>query len=275
LSGATDAVGVPPPPSEAHQKAGLENQFTQLLREALTHPGVVNAAYCAFHHYSMSNQLLAAVQLTRRGLPLSPTASFNGWNEKGRSVRKGQKAVGLFMPVSDKRKDMIGAQTATADDEENATFTVFMLRNNWFSLDQTDGEPFAPEQVVPSWDAGTTMSALDVRKEPFNDVRGNLLGYAMARTIALNPLNDMKHKTRFHELVQVVLGRTAVSEMVDEEELLISVMEAKAESVAYRLCALLNLPGQAQSRHYIQHWLTARCCRRKALNASLVQPTAS
>lgn len=147
---ATDAVGVPPTPPEAHQKAGLENQFTQLLREALTQPGMVNAAYRAFHQYSIGNQMLAAIQLTMRGLPLSPIASFNAWKKKGRHVRKGQKAIGLFMPVSVKRRDNASADIGAVGDEEDGTFMVFMLRNNWFSLDQTQGEPFAPEQVVPS-----------------------------------------------------------------------------------------------------------------------------
>ena len=253
---ATDAVGVPPTPPEAHQKADLENQFTQLLREALTQPGMINAAYRAFYPYSIGNQMLAALQLTMRGMPLSPIASFNAWKNKGRRVRKGQKAIGLYMPVTVTHcQDKADTDHAAADDKESGGFTVFMLRNNWFSLDQTDGEPFAPEQVVPSWDAATAMAALEVREVPFNDVRGNIPGYAMGRTIALNPLNVMKHKTRFHEIAHVVLGHTVDSEMVDEDVLSVSVMEAEAESVAYLLCALLDLPGQAQSRHYIQHWL--------------------
>ena len=85
---ATDAVGVPPTPPEAHQKAGLENQFTQLFREALTQPGMVNAAYRAFHQYSIGNQMLAAVQLTMRGLPLSPIASFNAWKKRAARAQR-------------------------------------------------------------------------------------------------------------------------------------------------------------------------------------------
>lgn len=109
------------------------------------------------------------------------------------------------------------------------------------------------------------MVTLDVQEVPFNDVRGNMMGYAMGSAIALNPLNDMKHKTRFHEMAHVVLGHTVESEMVDEEELSVSVMEAEAESVAYLLCALLDLPGQAQSRHYIQHWLDGEALTEKSV----------
>ena len=235
-------------------KAHGEDRFGALLQMALTQPGIVNQAYRAFQNYSMGNQLLAAHQLMLRGLPLSPIASFNAWKEKGRIVRKGQKAIALYMPVTVKRKDEAGA--VLADGEAGAgSFSLFMLRNNWFSLDQTDGEAFAPEVITPLWDAPTAMAALDVQEEKFQHVRGNLMGYARGRTIAVSPLNPFKHKTRFHELAHIVLGHTADAEMVDGAELQTAVMEAEAESVAYLLCALLDLPGQAESRNYIQGWL--------------------
>ena len=85
---------------ETHQRSGSEIEYTAILQEALTRPGIVNAAYRAFHGYSLGNQILAAMQLTAKGLPLSPIASFNGWREKGRFVKNGQKAISLFMPVS-------------------------------------------------------------------------------------------------------------------------------------------------------------------------------
>ena len=43
--------------------------------------------------------------------------------------------------------------------------------------------------------------------------------------------------------------------MQDDETLTRQIEEAEAEGVAYLLCALLDLPGQAESRFYIQGWL--------------------
>ena len=43
--------------------------FAGLLQEALDRPGILSEAYRAFHHYSLGNQLLAAVQLCERGQP--------------------------------------------------------------------------------------------------------------------------------------------------------------------------------------------------------------
>ena len=248
---------------EAGQQAGggqaheLGDMRT-ILQAALTQPGVMNQAYRAFHNYSIGNQMLAALQLYGKGLPLAPIASFNAWREKGRFVKKGEKAISLFMPISVKRRADKGAP-AEADEAgavvDSGTFSLFMLRPNWFSLNQTEGDEFTAESITPAWDAVTAMAALDIVEEPFRQLLGNRLGYASARTIGISPLNPLKHKTRFHEMAHVVLGHTAIADMQDDETLMRQIQEAEAEGVAYLLCALLDLPGQAESRFYIQGWL--------------------
>jgi len=206
--------------------------------------------------------LLAALQLLAKGLPLAPIASFNAWREKGRFVKKGEKAICLFMPVSVKRRADKNAPTEPAVSAEAAvavdgggTFNKFMLRPNWFSLNQTEGDEFIAESITPAWDAATAMAALDIVEEPFEHLQGNYLGYACGRSIGISPLNPLKHKTRFHEMAHVVLGHTADADMHDDEALTRQIEEAEAEGVAYLLCALLDLPGQAESRFYIQSWL--------------------
>jgi hypothetical protein len=229
-----------------------------ILQAALTQPGVMNQAYRAFHNYSIGNQMLAALQLYGKGLPLAPIASFNAWREKGRFVKKGEKAISLFMPISVKRradKDAMADTGETGQAGEGGTFSMFMLRPNWFSLNQTEGDEFTAESITPAWDAVTAMAALDIVEEPFEHLQGNHLGYARARSIGISPLNPLKHKTRFHEMAHVVLGHTAVADMHDDETLTRQIEEAEAEGVAYLLCALLDLPGQAESRFYIQGWL--------------------
>ncbi|MGY4831844.1 ArdC family protein (plasmid) [Sphaerotilaceae bacterium SBD11-9] len=244
---------------ETHQRAGMKRDYLAILQEAVTRPGVVNEAYRAFHNFSIGNQILAAVQLAERGLPLAPIASFNAWKEKGRFVKKGEKAISLFMPVTMKSR--------AKDEEEGAepsTFQTFVLRPNWFSYDQTEGEAFAPEQVIPTWDAATALAALGIEEERFQSLRGNVLGYAVERRIAVSPVNPFPHKTRFHELAHVVLGHTAAGEISDEQELSRSIEEAEAEGVAYILCTLLDLPGQAESRWYIQTWLQGQTLPEKS-----------
>ena len=74
---------------QAHELGDMRT----ILHIALTQPGVMNQAYRAFHNYSIGNQLLAALQLLDKGLPLAPIASFNAWREKGRFVKKEDEAL--------------------------------------------------------------------------------------------------------------------------------------------------------------------------------------
>ena len=195
--------------------------FAHLLKEALERPGILSEAYRAFHNYSLGNQLLAAVQLFQRGQPLSPIASFGTWRERGRWVKKGQKALALWMPLTRKK-----------DDEETGdvtVFTRFALRRNWFTLEQTDGEAYAPELRSPTWDATLALERLDLREVPFSSLDGNIQGYAQGRTLAINPLASLKHKTRFHELAHILLGHTERSPVTDAECLPRALAEVEAE----------------------------------------------
>ncbi len=243
---------------EAHQRASVGSVLTEpsslfagLLREALTRPGIISEAYRAFHTFSLGNQILAASQLIERGMPISPIASFSAWQSKGRMVRKGQKALRLYMPVTIKRQSR---DEETGSDQE-IQFQTFLLKPNWFSLDQTDGETFHHEIRSPDWDAGLAMSTLDVGEIPFEMLNGNCQGYATQNSIAINPLAALPHKTRFHEMAHVVLGHTHETLLSDDERTPKNLREVEAESVAFILCSLLCLPGQDEARGYVQSWL--------------------
>lgn len=232
--------------------ANANLNYAAAIAQALTDPGIISKAYSAFHNYSLGNQILAAIQLAERGLPLSPLASLKSWNKMGRFVKKGQKGIKMYMPVTIKRKK---TDDATGEQVEAGTFQVFKLLSKWFSLDQTEGAEFEPEVKTPAWDAAKAMQALDIEETHFDDLRGNCMGYATGRKIAINPMNPFKHKTRFHEIAHIVLGHTDAGDMTDGAEIPREIREAEAECVAYLLCTLLDLPGQAESRGYIQSWL--------------------
>jgi hypothetical protein len=228
----------------------MELGFRSILNTALEQPGILSQAYKAFHRFSMGNQMLAAVQLMNRGLSLSPIASFMAWKEKGRMVKKGQKAISLFMPVSGKGE----RENKETGEKEAFSYSRFILRPHWFSLDQTEGEDFAPEIKIPEWDAVQALAVLEIMEEKYDNVNGNVQGYAREKSIAINPMAWFKHKTRFHELAHVVLGHTQAQTMTDSEHTPPALAEVEAEGVAYLLCVLLDLPGQTESRGYIQNW---------------------
>ena len=143
----------------------------------------------------------------------------------------------------------------TALTVRRVAFTRFVYRPRWFVLAQTEGEAL-PEPVVPAWDAERALATLGVAEvEPSRPVDGNVMGYARDRAIALNPLNPLPHKTRFHELAHVLLGHTAEGRQSDGEVTPRNLRECEAESVAL-LCCAASGPAwtRRMSRGYIQHW---------------------
>ncbi len=235
---------------KAQQADEIQAAWTKLLSQALAEPGILSAAYRAFHNYSISNQMLAAMQLAERGLPLSPIASFNAWKEKGRIVKKGQKAIKLFMPVTMKKE----IENEEGEKEES-TFSRFVFKPNWFSLDQTEGEDYQHEFKTPEWNAEKALEVLAIDEVHFSLPNGNVQGFATGRSIAINPVAALPHKTRFHELAHVVLGHTSETSLADSAETPRNIREVEAEGVAYICCATLGLPGLNESRGYIQYWM--------------------
>ncbi len=219
--------------------------FADLLRSAVSDPGTVCAAYRQFHNYSLGNQLLAWGQCLARDIQPGPLATFPKWKELGRCVRKGEKAITLCQPVTVKRPADV--------DDESGVITRFIHKPHWFVLAQTDGAEIEPVPI-PTWDVARALSVLDVTEVPFDATNGNVLGFARARSIAINPVNPMPHKTRFHELAHVLLGHTSEGPLNDGDVTPRDLRECEAEAVALLCLAALDLPGIEHCRGYIQHW---------------------
>ena len=230
------------------ENANTNPQWAALLSEAVSKPGLLLAAYSAFHRYSVGNQLLALAQCRGRGITPGPLATFPGWKEKGRHVRKGERALTLCIPVTLKGQ--------TSEGEER--FTRFVYKPRWFVLAQTEGEDVEPEPA-PGWDKAAALAALDVSEVLFELPDGNTQGYAKGRAVAVSPLAALPHKTLFHELAQVVLGHTAEGPTHDGELTPRDLLEAEAESVALILCETLGLDEAEYCRGYVQNWLRGDC----------------
>lgn len=224
-------------------------EWAKLLEDAVKTPGMIHECYSRFWNYSVGNQILALVQAHGRELQLGPVNTFKGWQALGRNVKKGEKAIAMIMPVTCKRKPKEGAEKR--DDDR---FTMFVMRNNWFLLSQTEGEDYSAP-AIPEWDRDRALVELEIALSAYESLDGNSQGYARAREIAINPVAALPHKTMFHELAHVVLGHTTENEMHDGEMTPRSIREVEAESVALICCESLGLPGAEFSRGYIQSWL--------------------
>src|SRR5690349_17845474 len=136
--------------------------WAALLERAVSEPGTISAAYSQFWNYSIGNQLLAWAQAETRKIPLGPMATYPRWQELGRHVRRGEKAIVLCQPVTI-RKAIEGEQGDETPDE--AVFTRFVYRPKWFFLAQTEGQEMTTPQI-PTWDKARALAALDIREVP-------------------------------------------------------------------------------------------------------------
>jgi antirestriction protein ArdC len=220
-----------------------------LLAEAISELGKISEAYHRFHGYSLGNRIWAMNQCSARGITPGPLSSFHRWKELGRYVKKGEKAICLCMPVTVKCKEA----DQTENETEN-TYQVFVLKNNWFVLSQTEGNNYVPDPP-PEWNETRALETLRIMKVPFDLMNGNVQGYAARdRKISVSSIAVHPYKTLFHEIGHVLLGHLETDTLTDTEQISHGVTEVEAESVAMLCCASLNLPGAECSRGYIQSW---------------------
>jgi hypothetical protein len=229
-------------------------RWSELLIEAVERPGLILEAYRRFHGYSLGNQVAALCQCLGRGISPGPIATVHKWNELGRHVKRGERALSLCMPVT------VQERTEAASKENNPAQvfpprpkTIFMWKPRWFVLAQTEGDAMPAEQHIPSWDKIRALEALGISEAPFTHTDGNVQGYARGRTVSVSPLAQLPAKTLFHELGHVQLGHCVV-DGEDRLDLPKTLTEAEAEAVALLCLEALDLPGSDYARGYIQAW---------------------
>jgi antirestriction protein ArdC len=243
----------------------------KLFQDALREPGRLGACYRLFHRYSLGNQVLAMEQMVERGIQIGPIASFNGWRKAGRIVRKGERALALWMPIV--KKEVVRHDDGS---EKESVRQFFVMKNHWFALAQT--EPIDPENPgtvptpeIPAWDKAQALAKLGITEVAFEHTDGNCQGFARPRMgeVAVNPMAAMPWKTLFHEMAHCLLhGETAEAQFVDGGFINRSIQEAEAEAVAMLCCATLGLPGVEEARGYIQDWLESSSDRETFIKKS-------
>lgn len=232
-----------------------EQIWKTMLDEALSSPTTFNEAFRHFHNFSIQNCLLAMIQCQFKGIEVGAINTYKGWQQLGRNVRKGEKAISLMMPW--KVKD----SAAQKEEDEEARKTIFVMRPNWFVYAQTEGEKIEDSANSIVWDKFFALAELGIEEVPFALAEGNTLGYAYENKYAINPLCDRRTAVTFHEIAHIVLGHTKNgSQVADDITLKQNLQEVEAESVAHLLMLSLNAYDVnskviSDSRGYIQNWL--------------------
>lgn len=222
--------------------------WAELLQQAIEQPGRLHDGYRAFHAYSMGNQQLALAQCIFRHIAPGPIATVKKWNERGRRVRKGQRAIVLCRPI------LITKQAE--EGEEPETFLRFTYRPHWFAFSQTEADPeytgpVYEQEPPPMWELVRAYRMLGVREIPFESLNGNTQGYSFPETreLAISPLAKFPWKTGFHELGHILLNHSHDGDKPAQE--------VEAELTAYLLTRTLevDVDGGESSRAYAQSYL--------------------
>ena len=216
-----------------------------------------------FHRYSLANQLLIALQMPHA----THVAGFRAWLKLGYAVRRGERAIKIWVPVPPSKKKLEEWRARGADPVERP--------RTWFRLgpvfDRSQVEPLPPPaEPVP----------LD---PPIVPLEGDELGWAWPKLVALadevgssvtvkalpsgcGGLHDLttlaieineasgtnqRVKTLVHELAHRLVRAEAQDDEApmtyDEEELVV-------ESVAYTVCGTLGIDTSGYSVPYLASW---------------------
>jgi hypothetical protein len=96
----------------------------------------INIITCDGHSLSLKNNALLDLQAEGTGLTVSVVGGFNQWLDKGRAVRKGERAFTIMAPSAGKAKDK-GGNVRIAEDGSEVMKTYFKLVSV-FDVSQTD-----------------------------------------------------------------------------------------------------------------------------------------
>ncbi len=233
-----------------------------LIQEALKEPGKRQMAYSAFHNFSLRNQMLAAWQLAAKGLDITPIKTFKQWGDYGRTVKKGETALALLMPILVNVKE---TDEETGEEKIKGQRQIFVEKNFWFGLSQTKEFKTDEKKTIkrlendaPEWSSKKALKELNLKQIKYNSVNGNAQGYTSKNGIAINPLAVAPVKTMIHEIAHNLLGHLENAIKASFEIDLKSIQEAEAETTAYLVLASLGLDGMEYCRDYIQNWLDGR-----------------
>lgn len=214
---------------------------------------------CQFRQYSYRNKILIQAQNPKASL----VAGYRAWQNKGRQVQRGQKALKIFAPnlVAKKGKD----GKYLRDDEGKVIKEVkgYYL-TSVYDVRQTEGEPvpkpiYVLEENITNpqrygWyiAAITQLSPVPIQFREIKDgARGQFIPSQRQIIIQEGMSQSQTIKTMLHEITHAMLHDIPVPPFGSPEY---AQHEIEAESVAYMVANSLGIETQEYSFGYLASW---------------------
>ena len=218
-------------------------------------------AAASFHSYSFNNVMLILAQRP----DATRVAGFRSWQQRGRQVRKGEKAIRIYGYSS---RTVTDTDPATGDEQTRKVPTFPIL--SVFDHSQTDpieGHPQPeeitelltgadPDAIYDRVAAVMTGGGWSVTREPIASSANGYTTTDGSRRIVVNDSVEpaAAAKTMIHEAAHSLMHAPELVGMDARRDLHRGRMEVEAESVAYVLAGLLGLDTSAYSVGYIAGW---------------------
>lgn len=225
----------------------------------------------SFRSYSFKNTLLILVQCPHA----SRVAGYRKWQQYGRQVRKGEKAIKIIGYSTTKQTEV-----DEATGEETVTRIPRFPVLSVFDVSQTEGDElpsdgfalptgadsFGVEQLVTEWLAGEGWRVETER------IGGGVNGYTDHKTHRVALADTLEPAGRvavlLHEAGHVVLHAELEPGAYQQHR---GIYETEAESVVYVLANLLGVAADEKSIPYIAGWSSADRALIEATGANVLQ----
>ncbi len=193
-----------------------------------------------FNKYSFNNCLLIAQQFPNA----TKVMGFHGWKSVGRSVKKGEKGIGITAPLAFRKKD------AVTDEREIRGFRVVHV----FDISQTEGDEL-PSLTQPTGSAAQWIEPVERLIESKGiDLKYGLLGggaYGASSVKKITVLSGLKPPMRLEVLIHELAHELLHPDRETRKRLKHSVMETEAQAVAQVVCQALGMEAIEHSADYI------------------------
>lgn len=238
---------------EEHIKSGIANYL-----DSETFKNYLDFAL-QFRQYSYRNKILIQSQNPKASL----VAGYRAWQDKGRQVQRGEKALKIFVPSLAAKKDKDG--NYSRDKEGNVIKEVkgFYLASV-YDVRQTEGEPIPkpiyeleeninnPQKFDWYIKAITKLSPVPIQ---FAEIKGTAKGFFVPseKQITIRPgmSESQTIKSMLHEITHSILHDNNVPIFGSSEY---ARQEIEAESVAYMIANSLGIETQEYSFGYLASW---------------------